>query len=53
MTELAGLRAPVDTFFDKVLVNAESEELRANRLALLGRIRTATAAVADFSRIAG
>ncbi|WP_102959934.1 glycine--tRNA ligase subunit beta [Mangrovicella endophytica] len=53
MAALAKLRGPVDAFFDKVLVNAEDAAVRANRLALLTRIRTATAKVADFARIAG
>lgn len=53
MTALGGLRAPVDRFFDDVLVNAEDEAVRANRLALLDRIRTSTQTVADFSRISG
>ncbi|RFC66030.1 glycine--tRNA ligase subunit beta [Fulvimarina endophytica] len=53
MAGLSHLRAPVDAFFDKVLVNAENEDVRANRLALLARIRSACARVADFSRIAG
>jgi glycyl-tRNA synthetase beta chain len=53
MTALAALREPIDSFFDKVLVNAEDEKVRANRLALLARIREATGQVADFSRIAG
>ncbi|MCB8840013.1 glycine--tRNA ligase subunit beta [Aurantimonas sp. VKM B-3413] len=53
MAALAGLRVPVDAFFDKVLVNAEDEAVRANRLALLARIRAATVRVADFSKIAG
>lgn len=53
MAALAKLRAPVDAFFDKVLVNAEDEGVRANRLALLTRIREATLKVADFSRVAG
>ncbi len=53
MTALAGLRAPVDHFFDKVTVNADDEGLRANRLALLARLRAATAEVADFSRLEG
>ncbi|MGI9400075.1 MAG: glycine--tRNA ligase subunit beta [Rhizobiaceae bacterium] len=53
MHELAKLREPVDVFFDNVLVNVEDEALRANRLALLNRIRTATATVADFSKISG
>ena len=50
---LARLRSPADAFFDKVLVNAEDEAVRANRLALLARIRAATQRVADFSKIAG
>ncbi|MEO9612701.1 MAG: glycine--tRNA ligase subunit beta [Nitratireductor sp.] len=53
MRALAGLRGPVDAFFEKVLVNADDEAVRANRLALLARIRVATGQVADFSRIAG
>ena len=53
MTALAGLRQPIDAFFDGVLVNDENEDVRANRLALLARIRAATETVADFSRIAG
>ena len=53
MSALAGLRAPVDAFFDKVLVNAEDANLRRNRLRLLEEIRRATRSVADFSRIEG
>ncbi|MEC9344049.1 MAG: glycine--tRNA ligase subunit beta [Pseudomonadota bacterium] len=53
MSALAKLRAPIDAFFDKVLVNAEDTAVRANRLALLARIPAATATVADFSKIAG
>ena len=53
MAALARLRAPVDAFFDKVLVNTPDATLRANRLRLLNRIRQATLAVADFSKIAG
>ena len=53
MRALSGLRQPVDTFFDKVLVNDDDEAVRANRLALLSRIRSATGQVADFSKIAG
>lgn len=53
MLALAKLRGPVDTFFEKVLVNDEDEKVRANRLALLEQIRTATSKVADFSKIAG
>jgi len=53
MTALAELRIPVDAFFETVLVNAEDDAVRANRLALLDRIRAATRRVADFSRISG
>jgi len=53
MQALAGLRAPVDAFFDKVLVNDENPMLRRNRLLLLSRLREALSAVADFSRIEG
>ncbi|MGD9915103.1 MAG: glycine--tRNA ligase subunit beta [Rhizobiaceae bacterium] len=53
MRALSALRAPVDTFFEHVLVNDPDAAVRANRLALLARIRTATGQVADFSKIAG
>jgi len=53
MRALSSLREPVDTFFEKVLVNHENAAVRANRLALLARIRAATGEVADFSKIAG
>jgi glycyl-tRNA synthetase beta chain len=53
MRALATLRTPIDAFFDKVLVNDPDEAVRANRLALLTRIREATGQVADFARIAG
>ena len=49
--ELAGLRAPVDDFFDRVKVNAEEPDLRVNRLLLLGLIRSALGRVADFGLI--
>jgi glycyl-tRNA synthetase beta chain len=53
MVALSALREPVDMFFDKVLVNDDDTAVRANRLALLSRIRSATDRVADFSKIAG
>jgi len=53
LAALAQLRQPVDAFFEAVLVNADKDAVRANRLALLARIRRATGQVADFSRIAG
>jgi glycyl-tRNA synthetase beta chain len=53
MQALAALRQPVDAFFEAVLVNDEDSFVRANRLALLARIRGATGQMADFSKIAG
>jgi len=50
---LAALRTPVDAFFDSVMVNADDAALRANRLALLGRLHAAMNRVADLSRMAG
>ena len=49
---LAALRAPVDAFFDAVMVNADDPALRANRLALLGQLQAAMNRVADLSRLA-
>ena len=51
MRALAALRAPLDRFFDDVTVNADDAALRANRLRLLSRIRTALSGIADFSLI--
>ena len=53
MQALAGLRAPVDAFFDAVTVNADDAALRVNRLKLLNGIRSALDGVADFSKIEG
>jgi glycyl-tRNA synthetase beta chain len=53
MEALSKLRGPVDAFFTDVLVNDENPDIRANRLALLAAIRSATGTVADFSKIAG
>ena len=53
MSTLAGLRGPVDAFFDRVKVNAEDGGLRANRLRLLSGIRTTMGSLADFSQIEG
>ena len=49
---LAALKAPVDAFFDDVMVNAEDPALRANRQALLGQLHEAMNRVADLSRLA-
>ena len=53
MAALANLRGPVDDFFDKVTVNTEDPDLRANRLRLLARIGETLNHVADFSKIEG
>jgi glycyl-tRNA synthetase beta chain len=49
---LAALRAPVDAFFDGVMVNAEEADLRLNRLGLLALLHRAMNRVADLSRLA-
>ena len=51
LTELAALRGDVDTFFDKVLVNAEDPRLRAARLGLLERLGRVMNKVADISKL--
>ena len=48
----AALRAPVDAFFDTVMVNAEDAALRQNRLALLSQLHTLMNRVADLSKLA-
>ncbi|MDG2522458.1 glycine--tRNA ligase subunit beta [Caulobacter segnis] len=53
MQALAQLRAPVDAFFEKVLVNDTDVAVRDNRLRLLSQVKTTTEKVADFSLIAG
>ncbi|SDN99474.1 glycine--tRNA ligase subunit beta [Polaromonas sp. JS666] len=49
---LAALKAPVDAFFDGVMVNAEDPALRANRLGLLATLHQAMNRVADLSKLA-
>jgi len=49
---LAVLRAPVDAFFDGVMVNADDAALKANRLGLLATLHAAMNRVADISRLA-
>ena len=49
---LAALKAPVDAFFEAVMVNADDPDLRRNRLALLARLHRAMNRVADLSRLA-
>ncbi|MBD8640522.1 glycine--tRNA ligase subunit beta [Sphingomonas sp. CFBP 13733] len=53
MAALASLRAPIDAFFDSVIVNDADPAKRSARLALLERIRAAVHNVADFSKIEG
>ena len=53
MAALASLRAPIDAFFDGVMVNDPDPEKRAFRVGLLTRFRDAVHRVADFSRIEG
>lgn len=48
---LARLRAPVDAFFDQVMVNADDPALKANRLGLLATLHAAMNRVADLSRL--
>lgn len=53
MTAMAGLRGPIDAFFEAVQVNADSDTVRRNRLNLLSRIRTVMGQVADFTKVEG
>ncbi len=53
MAALATLRAPIDSFFDKVTVNDSDPAKREARLALLARMRDAVHRVADFGKIEG
>lgn len=52
LTEIAALRNPVDAFFDNVMVMAEDERVKHNRLALLTAMARMFGSIADFSRIA-
>ena len=49
---LAALRAPVDAFFEHVMVNAEQIDLRLNRLGLLTALHASMNRVADLSKLA-
>jgi glycyl-tRNA synthetase beta chain len=51
LNELADLRDPVDRFFDEVMVMADDEAVKNNRLALLGELRALFLDVADVSRL--
>jgi glycyl-tRNA synthetase beta chain len=52
LQSLAALRAPVDAFFDSVMVNADALDLRLNRQGLLQSLHNAMNRVADLSRLA-
>ncbi|NOS97073.1 MAG: glycine--tRNA ligase subunit beta [Methylotenera sp.] len=52
LKSLAALKAPVDAFFDNVMVNAENADLKANRLGLLATLHQAMNRVADLSKLA-
>ena len=49
LSELAALREPVDDFFEQVMVMAEDEQVRINRLTLLSKLRDLFLQVADIS----
>jgi len=51
LERIASLRPVVDTFFDKVLVNAKDPQVRVNRLTLLSDLLTEFSTIADFSEI--
>ena len=51
LQELAKLREPVDAFFDNVMVMAEDNKVRHNRLALLNQLRNLFLDVADISQL--
>jgi glycyl-tRNA synthetase beta chain len=53
MSAIAQLRAPVDAFFETVMVNSDELRVRLNRLRLLAHLRRVTLNVADFGRVAG
>jgi len=53
MTTLARLRAPIDGFFEDVIVNSDVTAERENRLGLLMKIRTLAGTIADFERLEG
>jgi glycyl-tRNA synthetase beta chain len=52
LQSLAALKAPVDAFFDKVMVNADDPALKANRLGLLALLHQTMNRVADLSKLA-
>jgi glycyl-tRNA synthetase beta chain len=53
MSGVAGLRAPIDAFFEAVQVNSDNQTVRRNRLNLLSDIRKLVGSVADLTRVEG
>lgn len=53
LTTLAGLRDPVDKFFDEVMVMCDDEAIKLNRLALLNKLNTLFMTTADISKLQG
>ncbi|MCH2563518.1 MAG: glycine--tRNA ligase subunit beta [SAR116 cluster bacterium] len=53
MQSLGGLRGPIDSFFDRVVVNDDDAAVRQNRLGLLAMVRHSMQRVADFSKLEG
>ena len=53
LQQMAALREPVDAFFDQVMVMAEDEKVRLNRLALLNQLRNLFMQIADVSKLQG
>ena len=53
LSGMAGLRAPLDDFFEAVQINDDNAVIRRNRLNLLSRIRTICLSVADFTKVEG
>jgi len=53
LEDLSALRAPIDAFFDRVMVNAEDPALRLNRLQLLSALRNSFIRIADIALLSG
>jgi glycyl-tRNA synthetase beta chain len=53
MSAMAGLRGPIDAFFEAVQINADNDVVRRNRLNLLSTIRSTCLSVADLTRLEG
>ena len=51
LKRLAGLRPALDSFFDDVMVMVDDDTLRANRLALLNRLRELFLRIADVAKL--